>query len=64
VRVDVGAAGPTHLEVVTPAAPDSEPPVDLDGRIEIMLAGGATVRVDARVNEGALRRVLAVLERS
>ena len=64
VRVDVAAAGPTHLEVVTPPAPDSEPPTDLHGRIEIMLAVGATVRVDARVNEGALRRVLAALERS
>jgi len=63
VRVDVAAAGPTHQEVVPPAA-DSEPPGDLDGRIEIMLAVGATVRVDARVNEDALRRVLAALERS
>jgi hypothetical protein len=29
-----------------------------------MLSGGAKVRVDAQVNEDALRRVLAALERS
>jgi len=71
VRVDVVAA-PTQLEVVTPAAlelaPPATPPVspttELDGRIEIMLSGGAKVRVDARVNEAALRRVLAALARS
>jgi transposase len=71
VRVDVSAV-PAHLEVATPATLDLEPsakplappPADLDGRIEIMLSAGATVRVDARVNEGALRRVLAALERS
>jgi len=31
------------------------------GLIEIVLAGGATIRVDAQVDERALRRVLAVL---
>ena len=33
-----------------------------DGRIEIALPGGVVVRVDARVDEAALRRVLAALE--
>jgi transposase len=32
-----------------------------DGLIEIALPGGVTVRVDARVDGGALRRVLAAL---
>jgi transposase len=71
VRVDV-VAGATQLEVVTPGvlelAPPATPPVsptaEPDGRIEIMLSGGAKVRVDARVNEAALRRVLAALARS
>jgi transposase len=31
------------------------------GLIEVVLPGGASVRVDARVNERALRRVLAAL---
>jgi len=34
------------------------------GRIEIVLRRGATVRVDAQVDEAALRRVLAALKRS
>ena len=71
VRVDV-VAGATQLEVVTPGAlelaPPATPPVsptaEPDGRIEIMLLGGAKVRVDARVSEAALRRVLAALARS
>jgi transposase len=61
VRVDV-VAGPPHPEATTSAAPEAAPPADSGGRIEIMLSGGATVRVDAQVNEGALRRVLAALE--
>ncbi len=71
VRVDV-VAGPSHLEAATPAVLETAPPAaslapasaEPDGRIEILLAGGAKVRVDAQVNEGALRRVLAALERS
>ena len=71
VRVDV-VAGPPQLEVATPAAPELAPPATPlvsptagpDGRIEIMLSGGAKVRVDAQVNEAALRRVLAALARS
>jgi transposase len=43
----------------SPATPPSEP----DGRIEIMLSRGVSVRVDAKVDGSALRRVLAALER-
>src|SRR5271166_257633 len=71
VRVDV-VAGPPQLEVATPAALESAPPAapltspiaEPHGRIEIMLSGGAKVRVDAQVNEDALRRVLAALGQS
>ena len=72
VRVDVVAAPPQLEEAATPAAPQLAPPATPlvspaagpDGRIEIMLSGGAKVRVDAQVNEVALRRVLAALARS
>jgi transposase len=68
VRVDV-VAGPPQLEVATPAAPELAPPatpltsptVESDGWIEIMLSGGAKVRVDAHINEDVLRRVLAAV---
>jgi transposase len=71
VRVDV-VAGLPHLEATTPAALELAPPAtplaspgsEPDGWIEIMLSGGAKVRVDAQVNEDALRRVLAALARS
>lgn len=68
VRVDV-VEGLPQLEGAAPEAVELAPPLpspaaDPDGRIEIMLPGGANVRVDARVNEGALRRVLAALARS
>jgi transposase-like protein len=65
VRVDVmaaaaepEAAAPELTPSTTPAAsPESE----AGGSIEIELPDGTTVRVDAQVNEAALRRVLAVL---
>jgi transposase len=67
VRVDVVAgapqlegATPTALELARSATPTAEP----DGWIEIMLSSGAKVRVDAQVNEDALRRVLAALGQS
>jgi transposase len=71
VRVDV-VAGPPQLEIATPAArelaspatPLASPTAEPDGWIEIMLSSGAKVRVDAQVNEGALRRVLAALGQS
>jgi hypothetical protein len=34
-----------------------------DGMIEIALPGGISVRIDAQVDSGALRRVLAALVR-
>jgi len=73
VRVDV-VAGPPQLEAATPtptaldlappATPLASPNAERDGWIEIMLSGGAKVRVDAQVNEDALRRVLAALGQS
>jgi transposase len=71
VRVDV-LAGLPHLEATTPearelappATPSASPTAEPGGRIEIMLSGGTKVCVDAKVNEGALRRVLAARARS
>src|SRR5271169_589262 len=60
VRVDV-VAGHSRPEVATAITPLTSPTVELDGRIEIVLSSGAKVRVDAQVNEDALRRVLAAL---
>ena len=67
-RVDV-VAGPPRLEVADLATPEAGPtmppsPAPPDGRIEITLSRGVTVRVDAKVDGAALRRVLAALERS
>jgi transposase len=71
VRVDVvtelariEATTPAAPELVPPATPLASPTAGLDGRIEIMLSGGAKLRVDAQVNEAALRRVLAALGQS
>lgn len=66
VRVDVMAgqprlAAPELAPAAPPAAPSPAPP---DGRIEITLSRGVSVRVDAKVDGAALRRVLAALERS
>jgi transposase len=47
-------------QIASPAAPS---PIQPDGRIEIMLSHGVSVRVDAKVDGAALRRVLAALER-
>jgi transposase len=67
VRVDV-VAGPARLEAAPPAPPIAPPtmppPAQPDGRIEITLSCGVSVRVDAKVDGAALRRVLAALERS
>ncbi len=71
VRVDVlaglpqlEATTPEALELAPPATPLASPITEPGGQIEIMLSGGTKVRVDAKVNEGALRRVLAALARS
>ena len=63
VRVDV-VAGLPRLETATPAPPTAPSPAQPDGRIEITLSRGVSVRVDAKVDGAALRRVLAALERS
>jgi transposase len=46
-------------EPVRPVSPTSAEPAIQSGLIEVVLPGGASVRVDAGVNERALRRVLA-----
>jgi transposase len=74
VRVDVvptlarqDSAIPKLPEPTMAAAPIEPPPAppvaQPDGRIEIMLSLGVSVRVDAKVDGAALRRVLAALER-
>ena len=67
VRVDV-VAGLPRLEAAIPAPPTAPPAAPStaqpDGRIEITLSRGVSVRVDAKVDGAALRRVLAALERS
>jgi len=68
VRVDVVAgapepelAAPAALELTPSTTPVTSPKSEMGGNIEIKLPDGTTVRVDAQVNEAALRRVLAVL---
>lgn len=74
VRVDVvpmlarrDSALPKSVEPTTagaPIEPPRAPPVTQpDGRIEIMLSPGVSVRVDSKVDGAALRRVLVALER-
>ena len=63
-RVEVMAmptdpAIPPAVQSAAPSAPMHHP----DGMIEIALPDGVSVRVDARVDSGALRRVLAALAR-
>ena len=53
-------ATPAHPEP-RPAAPPAGSGSRPEGMIEIALPGGASVRVDAQVDSGALRRALAVL---
>ena len=53
------------IEVLSDAAcPEPAPtaPADRHGEMEIILVGGARVRVDAGVSEPALRRVLSALK--
>jgi hypothetical protein len=45
------------------AGPVAAPSEKRPGLIEIALPGGASIRVDAQVDEPALRRVLAALDR-
>jgi transposase len=64
-RVDVMAmpADPVPTPTSRQAASASSSMSHPDGMIEIALPGGVSVRVDAQVDSGALRRVLAVLAR-
>jgi transposase len=61
----VAPTGFARVEMVEePARPEAlitAAPVTQSGLIEVVLPGGASVRVDAGVNERALRRVLAAL---
>jgi len=67
-QMRVPAAPPLELipiEIVgaTPAAvPASGAEAERRGMIEIILAGGVCVRVDAGVNEAALKRVLSAVK--
>jgi transposase len=65
-RVDVMAM-PTDPGPAPRSSPQPTPTPNSvnhpDGMIEIALPGGVSVRVDAQVDSGALRRVLAVLAR-
>jgi transposase len=65
--VPVGMIGQAPDDPTPPAASEPPPPScghqgDTPGRIEIDLPSGARIRVDAQVNERALRRVLQALK--
>ena len=63
-RVEVMAMPADPAPAAPPAVhPPSGPMNHPDGLIEIALPGGVSVRVDAQVDSGALRRVLAALAR-
>ena len=72
VRVDVAPPAPVLQVPAEPSSEAAQPPempplavpprASLGGLIEIVLAGGITLRVDAQVDGRALRRVLGVLE--
>ena len=61
----VASAGFAHVDVVEepvrPTVPTTTTPVARSGLIEVILPGGASVRVDGCVDERALRRVLNAL---
>src|SRR6516162_8513510 len=63
-RVEVMAMPADPAPAAQPAAHPALGPMNhRDGLIEIALPGGVSVRVDAQVDSGALRRVLAALAR-
>jgi transposase len=64
--VDLAAAPPSTLDPANYSPPPPPPPAPAPterpfGLIEILLPGGVSLRVDARVDGRALRRVLAAL---
>ena len=54
-------AGFARVELLCDPSRNARPAAALSGLIEIVLPGGPTIRVDAQVDEQALRRVLGVL---
>jgi transposase len=63
-RVEVMAVPADPAPALPPVAPAAAAPSGpMNGMIEIALPGGVSVRVDAQVDGGALRRVLAALTR-
>ena len=63
-RVEVMAMPAARAPAIPPVAPPAAAPLGpMNGMIEIALPGGVSVRVDAQVDSGALRRVLAALGR-
>jgi transposase len=63
-RVEVMAMPAAPAPAIPPVAPPAAAPSGpMNGMIEIALPGGVSVRVDAQVDSGALRRVLAALTR-
>ena len=63
-RVEVMAMPAARAPAIPPVAPPAAAPSGpMNGMIEIALPGGVSVRVDAQVDSGALRRVLAALGR-
>jgi transposase len=63
-RVEVMAMAADPAPAISPVAPSAAVPSGpMNGMIEIALPGGVSVRVDAQVDSGALRRVLAALGR-
>ncbi|WP_461384406.1 IS66-like element accessory protein TnpA [Devosia indica] len=53
---------PIEIVSAPPATPVVAAEAELNGVIEIVLAGGVRVRVDAGVSEAALKRVLAAVK--
>src|SRR5262249_553203 len=53
---------PDNTAVRSTLSPPPGVSLRVDGQIEIVLTSGVVLRVDAQVNERALRRVLAALE--
>lgn len=61
--VAVSMPEPISASVPVPPVLNGSPvPIRPDGLIEIVLRGGVSLRVDARVDGRALRRVLEALE--
>jgi hypothetical protein len=64
VEVEIGGSAPPALRpALAPDTARRQPSCDPVGRMEIVLPGGVAIRVDAEVDGGALRRVLAALGR-